>query len=106
VRFFVFEKDFIMKLYTTEIRQILKAHGLRADRMFTNKYKKCRTVKIYGPFVKGSYKVIDEVLKNTLRNAINEYAKSEGFTATYRTINYPSNGYTCDSFIIRVPLQD
>ena len=78
-----------MKTITTAIRAVMRNHG--KNNIFTNKYEKCRTVKVYGTINECACKAIQDIAKRANKDI------------TIKTIPARSRWYNCVVTIVRVP---
>ena len=88
-------KDFISA--TKIVRAVLRANGVESFFIYTNNYKKCKTVKTYLKMV-GKPEVVCEQISSTLKDA--------GYSNfTFKFNERKSNFYfrSPSSFIVRLP---
>lgn len=78
-----------MKTITKAIRAVMHTQGKTC--MYTNKYEKCRTVKVYGTINECACKAIQDIAKRANKDI------------TIKTIPARSRWYNCVVTIVRVP---
>jgi len=100
------KRTIFMKSYTADIRKILRETGFKPNRMWTNKYDNCRTVKAYAPYSDGTYKELDGKKLALAAERIFIYCKLNNIEFDVKLRDRSNSWFMLSSFIVRVPKQD